>query len=277
MKLKLVFILLLAISTSGLAQKIETDHAYFFNTDGSFSWEFYYSLSNDLLIYEHESDDNYKASIDCSIAITQGVDTISSDHWSITDIRSVKDSTIRDLIGQKNYKLQEGQYNVYFSYLTQKGKQKNKKIELNLKYNQSNVELGEIQLARLINKSETNTPFDKYGFYILPNPEAVYATNQMDITLCHSYIVVQDKDDHEDYSLRYRILDAAKMPVRKEMQSISISKESNIYFNYFTTSLSGFPSGVYYIVVDIYRGMYLHESKEKNSIFITMKFHLKLH
>jgi len=99
MKLKLVFILLLAISTSGLAQKIETDHAYFFNTDGSFSWEFYYSLSNDLLIYEHESDDNYKASIDCSIAITQGLDTISSDHWSITDIRSVKDSTIRDLIG----------------------------------------------------------------------------------------------------------------------------------------------------------------------------------
>ncbi len=262
MKYNLIYIFLFLFSTSGFAQKIDTDHAHFFEIDSSLSWEFYYSISNDQLKYDHVSEDKFKAELECNLSILNGQDTLRSDFWSITDVRSVKDSVIRDLIGQKNYKMKAGNYKIYFSYKKYDGSVTTDKISLKLALNNNNVELGVLQLARSVQKSDIASPFSKYGFYVIPNPECVYATNQMDLYICHSYKVIKDPDDDDQYSLRYKILDAAKMPVIKEMDTLTIDKD-NIYFKYYNTSLNGLPSGVYYAQVEIYKGIYLFETKEK--------------
>ncbi len=265
MRISFVLFCLFGLFTSGFAQKIETDHAAFFKSDGSFLWEFYYSISNNQLSYQHSSGDNYNTQMDCKLLLLSGSDTIVNEKWNISDLRSVSDSTIRDLIGQKRYNLNAGNYKVYFGYSDVFGENqlKHKTFSFELKSQDRNVVIGDIQLARNIIKSDDINSFTKFGYYIVPNPEAVFATNQIEMYLCHSYKVLAQENDDSKYSLRYKLLDAAKMPVRKQLQYVEIENESNTYFTYFNTSLSGLPSGVYYAVVEIYKDQYLFESKEK--------------
>ncbi len=263
-KLKYLLFILMFANISVFAQKIEFDHAYFFNTDGSFLWELYYGMSNDQLIYQHYEGDNYMAEFRINILLSGRDGFMLQDSIMVRDIRSVTDNTLRDLIGQKRYDLPAGSYTLRLEY--EDFSSKNVKTEektFTLINSDSNIELGDLQLARVLEKSEKESIFNKYGFYVVPNPEAVYATNQMDIYICHSYKVLYDQDDDSKYSIKYKILDAAKMPIRKELQNITVENKQNIYFTYFGTSLSGFPSGVYYVVVEIYKDQYLHQTKEK--------------
>lgn len=278
---KIIYILLISIiCTSSIQAKkllIDVNAASFINQDNMIIWEFYYSFSENSLVYLNNNN-QYLGELFFHISIYSNLGLETEKKWIVS--HQMKDTISNNdikLLGQKEFLLNPGQYkvNIYVQDVNDSSSHAKNSVNLVLSdFHEHSLRLSDIELAQNIveqskAKLQWNKAFKKSNLYVIPNPSAYYLGNKQPLqTYFEIYNVKTFNPDSLiiDYSFSDvygNIIKHIKTEKIKELNSNKIIKTNTI-------PLIDLPSGNYYININ----SYFYKNNIKDSIFKSKKLYI---
>ncbi|TAL68980.1 MAG: GWxTD domain-containing protein [Bacteroidetes bacterium] len=211
----------------------DIDWSQFRYDENKVLWEMYYSFPDTLLKYQYNTNEKaFVGELYIKVTINSMVNVETEKEWIVTNSVNTPQSQHKtDLLGQKDFILSPGQYNVQVNILDLNDSTTQNVFQFNLiikKFNNNQIELSEIELSKFIeNKDETsiqwNESFKKGKLYVVPNPTHFYFGDSL--FLRAYYEVYNSKQiSPSGFIIKYRILDAVKreeLLIKQFKESIS--------------------------------------------------------
>ncbi|OGU13939.1 MAG: hypothetical protein A2X61_16485 [Ignavibacteria bacterium GWB2_35_12] len=245
--------LLIISLTEAKTVKFDIDGAQFRYDDSKVLWEMYYSFPDTLLKYQFKLKEGlYIGELYINVKIKSSVKIEAEKEWIVTN--SSKFPLLEhktDLLGQKDFLLSPGQYEVQIILLDSNDSTTNAEIKYNLivnKFDANSLELSDLELSIAIENQDRisvrwNESFKKGNLYVIPNPSHLFFGDSL---ILNAYYETYNapKISPSGFIIKYRILDALKreeLSMTKVMQSISDAQS-----DFISLPINVLPTGVYF-------------------------------
>lgn len=235
------------------------DFAQFRHNDAKTRWELYYSFPDTAPKYVRQDNGTYIGSLYCRIEISSASLAQSLEKEWIVDnsLDAVPTNNNRNLVGVKSFILSPGEYNVKFNLRDINDTSSSSEITFPIiisTFAKNRLAMSDLQLVSFITPEsvlkgkQINTQFVKNSLYVAPNPQKEYIGSSSMLTL-YSEIYNAKKYLKDSMITDYRLFDGAKRQILRQTFSKSISADMQVETA--QIPLSGLPSGLYYISLNV--------------------------
>lgn len=231
------------------------DYSIFKGEDEKFILEIYYSVNQHSLLYTQNGNEYEGAALlDITITNTSDKSTVYSNLFKSPSI--VTDTTknnSKKLIGQVNYLLSEGKFNLQIkgSDFSDTLKYDSYEKEIIIGYqNPGGVSMSDIELASSITKSDnTKSPFYKNTLEIIPNPSALFGMNLHELNYYYEIYGLTESNISADFIINYSVYNLNNVKLISKDKKVKRKNESKADFG--TVLIDSLDRGSYNFIVTI--------------------------
>ncbi len=228
------------------ALKLDFDAAKFLADSSRYRWELYYSLPENSLKYVAEGKDSV-GELYIKVLIKTSVDIVAEKEWIVSRKKSSGEKPL-DLVGQKNFLLEPGQYEAdIFARDLKSGEVASVSFDLILpKYPKRGIALSDIEIASSVQKITDSRnfykPFVKKKLAVTPNPSITRVAGR-DKAIAYAEIYNLDDTVRTAYS-KFVALDESKKVWFEAERRDEIAPRSFVQAVY-EASVDSMPTGAY--------------------------------
>ncbi len=219
-------------------------------------WELYYIFPDNFISYK-STGDSWKGELKINVILQPNVGSILGDEWTVSNTKESKpDEFEMDLVGQRSFLVEPGQYMVQISCTDVNDSTNSFSNTFDLvatNFPENEVSISDLQLSSMIESSnktdkDRNGMFLKGQLYVVPTPSLEF---EGDLPRMFTYLEIYNalKYSSEGIKIRYTVFDGAQRKVFTT-EEVKIPVSDN-YAQYSTIPLESLPSGVYYIKADV--------------------------
>ena len=249
--LLVIFIILTCRANAG-KMKFEIDDAVFYEGNGLFRWEFYYSFDENTLKYKL-SEKGLLGELFIHVSVYSNIKLETEKKWVVSHQINKADSSLdKSMVGQKNFSLKSGQYkiNVYLQDVNDSTSSSEINFDLFIRQaEKENIFLSSLQLAQNTEESgksglKWNEAFRKNNFYIMPNPSLIFIANKQKLN-CYLEIYYSKLNDNDSIDICYSILDIYENKLSETNKRLEAKKDLLIDINEF--DIIEYETGTYFL------------------------------
>ncbi len=264
--------------TDAKTVKFDIDGAQFRYDDNKVLWEMYYSFPDTLLKYQFKFQEGiYLGELYINVKIKSSVKIEAEKEWIVTNYSKFPLIEHKsDLLGQKDFLLSPGQYEVQINILDSNENTTKAEIKYNLiikKFNANTIDLSDLELSIAVENQDRlsvpwNESFKKGNLYVVPNPSHLFFGDSLILNAYYEIYNAQ-RISPSGFIIKHRILDA----VKREELVISQVKQSiaDELSDFISIPIDVLPTGVYFFETTlIYPDVNPTDSVSKYELFYVL-------